>query len=485
MDATGPTPAALPTTDRVLDAAEFVGQLASWLPRQRWFPGTLEGGQQLRLTDRADLTDGVPRVVDLIVRRCDAAGRTLADLQVPLVLEPVETDNAADGAREEGAEIAVVTVDGTAVRVLDAARHPAGRAALLAVVTDTARIAQGTFLLEGDAAPTIEVDLRAAPVRSRILAGEQSNTSMILEFADQPAVIAKLFRVLQEGENPDVVVQGTLAAAGSAQVAPMIGAARVRWAAGDGDSDHEADGALHGHAIVIQQFFPGVEDAWRVALRDAVAGKDFSAGARELGEATAQVHAVLAAQMETTAPSGEERERIISSMLARLEEARAEVAEVDASADRFAQIIRSAASVAWPPLQRIHGDYHLGQVLAVPGRGWVLLDFEGEPMRPLAERVLPDCPIRDVAGMLRSLDYVAGAVRLEHDSDAGAWAASAREAFMDGYVRAAGIDPEDSAFRMLLAAFEADKAVYEALYETRNRPDWAPIPLEALARILG
>src|SRR5690625_6258701 len=84
-------------------------------------------------------------------------------------------------------------------------------------------------------------------------------------------------------------------------------------------------------------------------------------------------------------------------------------------------------------MQRVHGDLHLGQVLSTPDRGWVLLDFEGEPLRPLAQRSLPDCPLRDVAGMLRSLDYVAGAVAHEHGLDASAWAFRARQAFLDGY----------------------------------------------------
>ena len=122
----------------------------------------------------------------------------------------------------------------------------------------------------------------------------------------------------------------------------------------------------------------------------------------------------------------------------------------------------------------------------MPHRGWVLLDFEGEPLRALSQRSLPDCPLRDVAGMLRSLDYAAGAVRHGSGRDASAWAADARAAFLAGYVEEAGRDGaavDTAAGSVLLAAFEADKAVYEALYEARNRPDWLPIPLAALARL--
>src|SRR5690606_4168583 len=136
----------------------------------------------------------------------------------------------------------------------------------------------------------------------------------------------------------------------------------------------------------------------------------------------------------------------------------------------------------WPPLQRIHGDYHLGQVLDVPDRGWVLVDFEGEPLRALAERNLPDLALRDVAGMLRSFDYAAGSVSQERDLDREAWAAACRQAFLDGYAAEAGEDPREHAD--LLDALELDKALYEVVYEARNRPTWIGIPVAAVERIL-
>ena len=140
---------------------------------------------------------------------------------------------------------------------------------------------------------------------------------------------------------------------------------------------------------------------------------------------------------------------------------------------------------SWPRLQRIHGDYHLGQVLSVPQRGWVLLDFEGEPLRPMHERNQLDVPLRDVAGMLRSFDYVAGSVANSASEQIAAraadWARAAREAFLDGYIARSGDDVRGH--RLLLDAFEIDKAVYEAVYEKRNRPDWLPIPVTAIARL--
>ena len=143
--------------------------------------------------------------------------------------------------------------------------------------------------------------------------------------------------------------------------------------------------------------------------------------------------------------------------------------------------------MASPPMQRIHGDLHLGQVLAAPGRGWVLLDFEGEPLRPLAERLQEDCPLRDVAGMLRSLDYAAAVTAREHGIDAAGWALAARDAFLDGYLAGAGDSGQTGGgdHELLLRAFELDKAVYEVMYEARHRPPWLQIPLGGIRRLLG
>jgi maltokinase len=171
----------------------------------------------------------------------------------------------------------------------------------------------------------------------------------------------------------------------------------------------------------------------------------------------------------------------------RLDAALAVVPELAPYADQLRTAYDAVAAL--PPgvrVQRIHGDFHLGQTLRVEN-GWKIIDFEGEPARPLAERVALMSPIRDVAGMLRSFDYAARHLLAEQPHSHGLeyraneWAERNRDAFCDGYARACGRDPRNDA--VLLRAMELDKAVYEVVYEARNRPTWLPIPLGSIERL--
>lgn len=127
--------------------------------------------------------------------------------------------------------------------------------------------------------------------------------------------------------------------------------------------------------------------------------------------------------------------------------------------------------------QRIHGDLHLGQCLRSPSGEWSLIDFEGEPSKPLAERRLPQPAVRDVAGMLRSFDYAAHSLHPRLPD----WAAVCRAAYCTGYAETGGRDPRTDP--VLLRAYETDKAVYEVVYEARHRPDWLPVPMSAIHRL--
>jgi 1,4-alpha-glucan branching enzyme len=457
--------------------------LAEWLPRQRWFAAK---GRQVRLL--ADTAVPLTEAEDLLVAvhlvdvEVDGGGRQT--YQVPMVMR--SADRGADPGAEPGNADRpglIGTVDGPdggRWDVYDGPHDPAFVTALVAVV-DGERDQPGPRLsLRGQRATGAATTLTVTG--GRVLSGEQSNTSIILD-GPEP-LICKVFRVVAPGDNPDVVVQSALTAVGSTAVPRVTG-----WVSGSWDEDGTP---AHGHLAFVQEFLPGTRDAWRVALDAVSADQDFTAAAEGLGRATASVHLDLAKAFDRTPVDDTRRDALVDGLLSRLDWAAAQVPQLapqTAAAREALEAVRSVDPL--PALQRVHGDYHLGQVLdGGPARGWVLLDFEGEPLRPLAERSAPDLALRDVAGMLRSFDYAAGHLVVNGPADdpalaarARAWADACRDAFCRGYAAASGRDPREDA--VLLRALELDKALYEVVYESGNRPPWLPIPLAAVERLLA
>ncbi len=450
--------------------AEF---LPEWLSSRRWYAGKGRAPRLRRVGGiRWEDPAGEVGIETHIV--VDEAGPEPVVYQIPLTYRsaPVDALHTALVATAEHSTL------GTRY-IYDGCHDPAFVQALLDLVTSGGTVSVGTGPAGGSATghPVTEPAAGVVVRRCGVLSGEQSNTSVIVETeADPPEpLIVKLFRVLHPGENPDVAVQSALARAGSELVPRPLGYVSGRWTGPDG-------APAEGHLAFVQEFLPGVQDAWRTALAAAEAEDDFTGRSRELGAATAAVHATLRETFGTVPMEPRAREELLARMRARHEAAVAEVPDLARHREEIEALYDAAAAAEWPPLQRIHGDYHLGQVLDVPDRGWVLVDFEGEPLRALAERNLPDLALRDVAGMLRSFDYAAGSVSQERDLDREAWAAACRQAFLDGYAAEAGEDPRDHAD--LLDALELDKALYEVVYEARNRPTWIGIPVAAVERIL-
>ncbi len=435
--------------------------LHSWLPHQRWYPAKGRG-VSLRVLSSTRLEDPTGAAeVEVLVVGLDSGDRVDV-VQVPLTYR----SDPLTGA--EHARLGEVDVAGGRRVVYDGPHDPAYVGALL------------RSLQSVPGAAPVPTDAPA-----HVLVGEQSNTSIVVEPASGPPTIVKVFRPLHAGSNPDVEVTAALSGAGCTAVPAVRGWLQGSWTDPDG-------GQAEGHLAVAVEFLAGSQDAWREALVSVEARWDFAEAARGLGAATADVHARLADAMGTTPVTDAARADLVAGLQQRVAWAQGACRDLDPFADALAAHARSLSALAdLPALQRVHGDLHLGQVLHAPGRGWVLLDFEGEPLRPLAERAAPDLALRDVAGMLRSFDYAArhatlglhGEAAERAVADADAWADAARTAFCEGYAAASGLDPRERTD--LLAALELDKALYELVYETRNRPAWIPVPLHAVTRLLA
>lgn len=329
---------------------------------------------------------------------------------------------------------------------------------------------------------------RIPVARARRLVGEQTNTSVVYD----DKVILKAYRRLAPGPNPDAEVVEALHRVGFEHVARPL-ARFVR---------HGYDCAL------VQEYLSGGTEGWAMALtslRDlcssdagtdpAEAGGDFSAEAARLGRVTAELHLALRTAFPEAVGSAVEPWRQLRQGLG------ARLAEVDrregTSLARAAQpLLARLDGLADPgPAQRVHGDLHLGQVMRTDG-GWYVLDFEGEPARPLAERTRPAPVLKDVAGMLRSVHYAARYALMERAGDFEtleepllAWEERNRAAFLEGYLAQPGVAAllpgSAEAVELARLAYELDKALYEYDYECSYRPGWRSIPLAGLARMVG
>jgi trehalose synthase-fused probable maltokinase len=403
------------------------------------------------------------------------AGRT-STYQIPLTFRWDPVPELAD------AQVGAVREGGRTVHVYDAPYDPAFVTTWLTLVMD-----QSPGAPTGSGHP-VRVSGRRQPGTGpgrvdrpcRVLGTEQSNTSIVIEAERDPdPLIVKVFRVLGSGPNPDVSVTSALTEAGCPHVPRLVG----WW---DGQWTDPAGDRVDGHLASVSEFFTGSTDAWQEACVAVERGRSFRDEARGIGAATAWVHADLARNLPTEPPDERAVRDLVERLTRRLRWAVEAVPDLVEFADAAEMMIDSVGRLTdLPRLQRIHGDLHLGQVLGTRQRGWILLDFEGEPLRPLAERSRPDLIHRDLAGMVRSFDYAASRILLDHPGDESqrerivTWVDQARESFLAGYREAGGEDRAPG----LLPVLELDKALYEVVYESRNRPAWTPIPRSAVRRL--
>lgn len=487
--------------------------LRAWLSGRRWF------GAKARPIRATRVEAAIPVVwpsspdehYAVALVRVELNDGASARYQLPLGVVPVEE---ADPARTL---TSVETSGGSTHAVVDATTIPSFRRQL------GAAFARGATFEHAGRRWIIEPIAEGAqlPDESVLAGAEQSNTSIV--FGRE--AICKVFRRLEHGENPDVEIARFLTTRTEFRNTPrLLGVITLD------------EGGVKSVAGMLSRYLAGSTDAWSHALgrvRAYLAAPErrqeenpIADEARQLGVVTRALHDALASGTDDPAfkpepASAADVERWREAALVRLGDAmtvlanrlsvlegstqahaRALVQRRAALEERVRSFARDVTSADTGMKIRHHGDYHLGQVLRSADGEWMIIDFEGEPARPLAERRARHSPLRDVAGMMRSFAYAAAAGAMETggvgrnaqvEIKAARWEREAREHFLGGYLGARGnrgaqgrsLLPETpTATTALLALFEAEKLFYELGYELDNRPAWVWIPLRGIAKLL-
>ncbi len=448
------------------------GLLQEWVVGQRWFASKSREVAHLNVLESVVLRDQAPMLVLALVEARFPAG-THELYQLPLGLRP-----ASDGWRER----VICVSDGWTL--YDALADPAHGRELLHLMRASRDVsgADGTLSFRWARSAPAGV---GATVDVRSVGVEQSNSSIV--FGDM--LILKAFRRVEPGVNPELELLRFLSAHGFPNIAPLAG-----WYAYEG---RLMDATLG----IVQEYLAGARDGWELALEEiAAAPEAFLDRLRALGEVTGRMHAALGSDSTDPAfapeePSTETLSLLTATIDEQIERIFLDLPERDAVApiagrgQDVRERLQSLSHVGTVGrVIRTHGDYHLGQTM-LADRGWVILDFEGEPARSLPERRRKRSPLRDVAGMLRSFSYVtAGSELLRGNPVPDGWEERARETFLEGYFEAMEsslLPPGHDAIDKLLAVFELEKAVYELRYELNNRPDWVGIPVAGIRRLLN
>ena len=456
------------------------------LPRRRWFGGKGRDIASVEVLDSVTISDGPPALV--------------------MALASVDF---ADGLRHMYHLVLLVDPDGSCRDAMDDL-EPLRVVGELMTQGETIKGNHGRFHFGGPG-----LDPRSPPgERSiRAIGVEQSNSSVVLD----EDVVLKLFRRVEPGPNPDVELNRLLTADGFEHIPAQVGEINYEGPLSESADEIEID------LGIAQQLIQDARGGWEETLdrlsellRSADASADLEAAVEEragasldelakLGDVTASLHVLLAreeldpdvfpepatAQDVSGWVSDAEAwlERLLDRGIPQIEE---HVESIRERLDEVAELQDAGRKT------RVHGDYHLGQVLLAP-RGWMILDFEGEPLRSLEERRAKTSPLRDVAGMLRSFGY-ASFVSLRAEAQPGserwmelepwsrAWESLARDRFLSAYLRTShegGFLPSDRPNQLeLLDLFELQKALYELDYELGHRPDWAGIPLHGILTVL-
>jgi maltokinase len=453
--------------------------LASWLGGRRWFGAKSRDLTDVRVREVVMLHDEPELALAVAIAEARFSGGTHDLYQLVLGVRP------ASAGWDTG-----VLEELERHTVYDALGDPATAAILARMLREQTTVTVGAddepcvgfHWTEG--LPTPHEDATARPIGA-----EQSNSSIVFD----DAFVLKVFRRVEAGENPELEMLRFLSARAFPHIAELDG-----W--------YSYNGAVMDATLgVVQRFVPNGRDGWELVLDQLEADPEgLLPQIAALGVVVARMHNALASDHNDPAFSPEEpTEEGLSLMTATIEEQIEQLfrdlpdderlAGIAGRGDEACDRLRLAARPGGiGRLIRHHGDFHLGQTLRVPdgpdGPSWIILDFEGEPARPLLERRRKHSPLRDVAGLLRSLAYAASASVLQRGVDPPAdWEQRARAAFLDDYL--AEVDPSlmpptSASTRTLLSILELEKAIYELRYELDHRPDWVPIPAAAIGRLL-
>jgi maltose alpha-D-glucosyltransferase/alpha-amylase len=496
--------------------------LVPFLLRQRWFGGKARAVRSARFIDWGVVRRGEHPSFLTIVEVAYADGPAERYL-VPLA---IVTGEAADTLYASAPQSALARVTGARKGlVIDGAADDPFSEGLLEVLDGRWTVRAKHGVVRARPTPAFGELRGDGPLVPKRIGAEQSNTS--IGFGDR--LIVKLFRRLENGPNPDVEIGEQLTTHTSFRRAPRVAAS----------IEYEAPGEPIAHLAVAQQRIACQADGWHHALAELGRYYDdvehrqdapsqmfagaYIKSAQTLGRRTAELHLALAGDTSSDAFAPEPWTRddiagVVADAAAQARQAGTLVEsavtmipdDVSASARHLLARADAAIKERFDPQSgrlpdgtvsriRIHGDYHLGQILWAEG-DFYILDFEGEPARPLEERRRKESPMKDVAGMLRSFSYAAHAAAFAHSGGRGedlarlepwarAWERWTSAAFLEGYLDTAGPAPfvpaDPSQRQALLDLFLVDKALYELNYELNNRPDWARIPLRGLAELLG
>jgi maltokinase len=444
--------------------------LTEWIVAQRWFGSKAREVVHLGVLDVVPLRLE-PRLLASVMVEARFAPGTHEVYQVPVAYRPVE---------EGWSESVIAEADG--LTIYDALADPEEGQALLELMRANARLESEEAVSEFHWVEGTRDPGPSAVVRP--MGAEQSNSSLVFD----EALALKLYRRVEAGINPELELLRFLTDRGFESVPALAG-----W--------YEYAGRLMEATLgVMQEYLPGARDGWELALDELGAEPEaFLERVRALGEVTGRLHSALGSDASNPSfapeePSSESLGLLTATVDEEIERIFLELPDdesVEPIAGRGEEVreqLRLLTHVGSPgKVIRTHGDYHLGQTI-LAHRGWVVLDFEGEPARALPERRRKRSPLRDVAGMMRSFAYAASASEiLRGVVPPEDWEQRAREEFLDAYLESADpslLPPSRHGVEQLLSVFELEKAVYELRYELNNRPDWVRIPVAGILRLL-